>query len=1810
MPTPATPRRTPNRNASAKSTPPKPKPSEVGKLIGAPNQRSVLDKVRQWQDSGGGIVTAEAICVEVEEDEEPIDQREGRRKSGHEPSGRPKKENLVEDTTARNSQKQASRQASRLVLDEWDDRTRSVSAPKKRVVSDGHWRKQRNPPKDTTRRTSRPDIKKKINHDVIVVEYASDNESEKPTPKTRAKSDLRKSDISNDDGIRVYATPPSSRKTSRHLKIPDEMAHFDGSEVSNIESEGSDLGPEINHSAKHDSGKRKTSHNSTITDHESKYSRSSHQNKKSSEKSGYSTVAFLENRGSTKSQKSTILSQVFDESKKMFSRKEFVPLVTPRIPSVEAWLDETPDPFIDDPEAFIDVPAPLKSSNQLDKKEEVIVVPDDPNGIWDDLNHKESGKSISQRRRQRRVPSSSKSPKDLLSKDVDMKSEHRKSGRDASLDDTSDGSAERTATTPPSLRRRGAKRDSSSPLRERRKSSPLKECVSQDDDVASSHLAPLISNYSGVTHEPLTPLKPPGLNIRRPFPSTGKHKLSTIASVETFNSNLQNFPPPSISDASEATAHQNAVSNENELEEARDQFDPNGLDRRTSKNRIAKHDDLMSVLSLPQSGAKSIVSARSIRSSRSRLATASIEELMNELGSDEDKYMRELRTLVDGVIPVLLTCVLSKSDSAIAAGLFSPMAKSKSDIEVTRPIMDMGITLERLRKLHQRIPRQNPDGLLSWAQGAHKVYEEYLRAWRMGFQDVVVNLVPATEKAGGPQEVVEEGLPQNEDGDVVDSNGERVDVAFLLKRPLVRIKYLSKSFKAINAVRPSAEAEALTAKYLDLVTLARQRSNEERARMEDEAAAVIDPTRARDPRTLGPLTGVAIDSHRRVRARDYFNFDLKHSSGQMVDCRVEFLIRDDPPERGTSGDLLICEVDSTGRWLLFPPIQFGQVSARNGDDKGEIVVMLRGTHSEAQEWHELLVLRIEDEQTGFEWVHMLGLEPVPPKVMRMQSFVKKQERKALPAPPLEILEAPSPPSPIGKSRTPSPREMEIPIGEQAGEKVKTWTEPPSKQCEILAPSPPPKERNRLQKLFRKDIPVDPLPRPKSEQKLPDDIQTSPTPLRDERPRSADIAPSARTLAEKLGFSGVSSGPGLKRSKAKRLSKQSDNVNASPTSSKDAYFENDAIQAPIRSAPSPVFDQEHTNDHHQSLSKSDKRVLEEHPNPGANMRPRYHRSRSSVPSLELPTIPKVRKDSQPATPTYEQEEEPVWPPPQAELEPPETPPKAIVARTESPRSDQKPPPPPAHRSPSPAQIKTTAIPDLSSSGARRANRRSSSPLKHQYEPSTASESTSDSDTSTIDHKDVTSMSDSSSDEEPEDEDIPTPLVPLRALQRMGRPSPPATVKSGGGDSIAPSQSASQAPYKRVPSQPTKSVKAVASIFYWTDAGSWQSLHPGECSISITPGLIEAFEMSAAHSSFDNVPSALESSSSRPSSSSPPMEPPTRPLVALELTPLVPIRRGTALDISIRSPPTPSSLHTTSQNTLFRSRNPEECETLYGLINHARINNPTYIALQNARLTSSFTPTFATGQGKASGRGSWFGLGRKSSYRAKTAPTPTVNTDSSGNTLAKSWLKAFGQSAGNFSLSKSTVTTSQIGSRAGSVYTDSSGSGTSTPLPLGAMNGKTAHGAAKIGLENLAIRLYIKDSGSRWRDLGQGTLNVLRPENNLSVKPQGSERRVLVTSSKHRDKDKEGGKEEKRESREPFVMLDVTVGEAGFERVGRIGIAIGVWEELVDGRVAKEGGVVPGTAKTYMLQVSCLHALILWMKEEGLYDRKLNLYFANR
>ncbi|KAG9677924.1 EBP-domain-containing protein, partial [Aureobasidium melanogenum] len=1189
----------------------------------------------------------------------------------------------------------------------------------------------------------------------------------------------------------------------------------------------------------------------------------------------------------------------------------------------------------------------------------------------------------------------------------------------------------------------------------------------------------------------------PGANLRRRFPTTGK-RLSTIASAETLQE------PAAPSEISE----QDTIVPEH----LRSLSSANGLRR-----RLTRHEDLMSVLSLPIADSKSIVSARSIRTNRTRLEKATLQDLWNEFTADEIKYQRELRTLVDGVIPVLLSCVLSKSDSAIAVGLFGRSAND--DVAITKPIVDMGVALERLKAHHRRAPKSDNNTLLSWAQGAIRIYHDYLKAWRMGFQDVVVNLAPADANTSTRWD---DGLLRNEDGDLVNGDGERVDVAFLLKRPLVRLKYLAKTFKGINILAPSALAGSLAEKYQGLVTEARRRSNEERARLEDEAAAAIDPTRARDPRSLGLLKGVSIDATRCVHARDYFDMNIIHSSGQQLDCRVELIIRDDCPGRGNGGDVLVCEVSDTGRWLLFPPLSRDSVSARSGNGPGDVVMMIRGLYADKKEWHELLSLRASDEATGPEWVEMLGLNPVPPSLARQSSFLTKAQ-------------TPSRRRSQGlASPTGSPtytKEIEIPIGERPGSS-RSWISDHSGQGKPVANL----ESGRLSNI------------------------TMPTSL------------------DKVSQAEMSAGdsPGLRRSRATR---HKSSPPMSPSSSRPS------LQYPTNTRAYPERPTHHMSrtetgttlssySSQSTLSQSKKEYSvwmpsstissdeseeereeeDSYGNPPIIARPQVHRRTSSLPVVEPLRAPNLRQRSEPNSPIqpveifdlpdrtqHEEAVEPSSAPAKLQKRRPSV--KGVsfddILGDASSKDKDLPPPKP----------KRFSIPSFTPNFLKR-HRRSSSPLKHEYEPSISSESSTESDLSYSEDDDESITSDSS-EEAVEGAKNVVPLdLPL--VDGKAKATPPESLASLPTATLGPSNSASQAPYRTVPHQTTQASKIVASIYSWSDRGAWELLHPSECVVLVTPGLIEAFDIEEA------IPDGSDMTS--PSARG------VQPLIAFEVTPLVPLRRGTALDISIRSPPTASSLLRASNNVMFRSRSAEECDMLYSFINTARINNPTYIALQHARgpaNESAWSAAMNRDNNQKSASGSWFHnpLRRSNTYRSKTSRAPSEVTDSSVGTMntAFSALRRFNGNSRLFNIAKSTITSRQ-GSRTGT--SESLSSGASTPIVYDSSQG------TPLGITNAKIRLYIRESQNKWRDMGSARLSILlppRPSSGVPPSPRsiGLEKRILI-SGKTRGE----------------TLLDVTLGESCFERVARTGIAVSVWEDR-NGPVTS-GGVLASKANTYMIQ----------------------------
>ena len=958
---------------------------------------------------------------------------------------------------------------------------------------------------------------------------------------------------------------------------------------------------------------------------------------------------------------------------------------------------------------------------------------------------------------------------------------------------------------------------------------------------------------------------------------------------------------------------------------------------------------------------------------------------------------------------------------------------------------------------------------------------------------------------------------------------------------------------------------------------------------------------------------------------------LYHSTGQELSCRIEILLRDNAPGTGQGGDILLCEVDPTGRWLLLPPIQQSRVSARNGDMKGEIIVMIRGNQADGSEWCEVMSLTIDDEQAGFEWVQMLGLTPIPPPIseIKRDQMVPGQIQRPTSSHGSSLVSAATVSTLPFKSRTPSPHEIEIPIGEQHTEVSKVWnydTPDRRRQSRTVSPITPPSGDGSLANRHRDAIDVSP-PEP----------QTPLGMVRRTRRPEEDPDRTPRSSFDDAGRSdGTASPTGLKRTKAKRLSRT---VTSSPVSqrpSRQITLDDpiEFVEEPkrIQNREAKIIEEEKQPrrkstkrrgknfsvwmptselDYSEESDESDS-SLEEAPisPPGSPPRPGTQRRVSSTPSMELPSIPRLRKTSQPSTPLREAANAADLPEP-----PSSAPPKMSEPPKTLPEADEDaPPPPPPHRSPSPATpvtLKGTKTPNFTPSLPGWKNkRRSSSPLKHEYEPSTCTESSSESEEDIVSEEDASEASDDSltsdSSEDELDDDVPTPLMPLNyttsrsyatrpssagrdaapleslpeETKEFPKVSPPASIYTLPNGTITPSQSASNQPYRAVPAGSGKATKAIASIFSWSDAGRWDSLHPDECSIVVTPGKIEVFEITASHSK------PLVSDGDEI------IQPGGRaPLIAVELTPLVPLRKSTAIDISIRSPPTPDSRITTGNNIMLRSRNAAECTQLYAMINQSRINNPTYIALQNARgpygqasWAEAMDRRNEARTNASSGSG-WLGgtLGRRSSYRKSSTRAASISaaTESSVGTMGTAMRSALSR----FSFGKGgmfSVRNSTLGSRSlNSFDTGSSGSlpgsGASSPNGAGAVG-------APAGITNTKCRLYERESLKKWRDLGGARLTIMLPSPHPSapgspsslqrspgVRDHTQERRILVTSKK-----------------EGQTLLDVTLSETCFERVARSGIAVSVWEDNVDengevGQVSKTGGVNGARARVFMIQM---------------------------
>jgi len=857
---------------------------------------------------------------------------------------------------------------------------------------------------------------------------------------------------------------------------------------------------------------------------------------------------------------------------------------------------------------------------------------------------------------------------------------------------------------------------------------------------------------------------------------------------------------------------------------------------------------------------------------------------------------------------------------------------------------------------------------------------------------------------------------------------------------------------------PTEKSNTAKDKFHELLEASRRRHKEENARLEDNRANNTDTTKARDLKTLALAEGTTVDRSRQVQARDLFLLDLLHSGGNRITSHVELFFRD--KSGGDLGDILFCETDGSKPFLLFPPIPKENISARNGDKLGQLVIMIRGDG-----WSELITLDAEEPEAAAEWIDMLGSQPVPPPI-RSDAEITDHVTSI-------ISSAPSNTEPFYMSGALDSDDVQIPIGEKARRAAEESATPPSK------------DRRRVS---RRGTPSIDLPEPIVEESVVDEVVKD---LNDAMNKAGLITP-----------------------KRPRAARYHGKTTSRPVTPKDQ-------------ASSPPGSQ-------QTTPKQSKDPLSS--------------PKSGGFETDLPYIPKVRSSSTPTT-----AESPKTP---LKESPPDLDPVKQRSQSTVSTRDDGAPPPPAHKLPlTPSTLKKAPV--LDASTPRATNRRSSSPLKHEYQPSDISGASDSSEGSETDDSDSYSSS--------EDDDLETQDIPVAVPIYGPKLSPKGSIYSLQNSTIAPSQSASQAPYHG-PGPATSTEKferyTVVGCSYWNEKGYWVDLYPDPCSLHIGPGWLKVFEIAK-----DDSPDSSKRAE--------------KPLIVQVLTPIVTLA-GHTLDIQVRSPLTADSrLSCKSAHIRYRMLTPTDTARIYNSLKDARMRNMFYNAMQEERRVSGFGSNAYEAAIKGKGR-SFLGLRRKASYRATTrapslASPASESARSSASAMSALRIRLSGSSIFNIKKSSLDISGSGAGDISGPTSSYSSVSGMTPPRTPTSFFSSSNAANVDLGSENIKIRLYERVLHA-WSDRKYAYLTVTPPEGRRqhSTLHHGLEKRILVTLRPHDHPDGPGK-----------VIIDEVLGSRCFQQLGIKGVMCTIWQDIrgPNGEVGMIGatGGVSGSTKKWLFQL---------------------------
>lgn len=198
----------------------------------------------------------------------------------------------------------------------------------------------------------------------------------------------------------------------------------------------------------------------------------------------------------------------------------------------------------------------------------------------------------------------------------------------------------------------------------------------------------------------------------------------------------------------------------------------------------------------------SVTNTRRIRKMEEHHQYLTVPTRLKALAKGEGSYMRDLRILLDAVIPALLAKELSTSTTSTTSSSTKDILGSNSVTPDSKSIVDVGISLERLHSRHKRIPLQDTNEFIDWASEVYKAYDGYVAVWQAGYRevykDIVVNLAEYDERKP------DSDLARTAQFDMTDEV--LVDVAYLLRRPLQRARSLAKTIKVCKNDLPYPRA--------------------------------------------------------------------------------------------------------------------------------------------------------------------------------------------------------------------------------------------------------------------------------------------------------------------------------------------------------------------------------------------------------------------------------------------------------------------------------------------------------------------------------------------------------------------------------------------------------------------------------------------------------------------------------------------------------------------------------------------------------------------------------------------------------------------------------------------------------------------------------------------------------------------------------------------------------------------------------------------------------------------------------------------